>query len=108
MKILFKYIALCLFVVFISCDKPEAVTSAKVETLEASEVTDHTALCKGKIIDRGSGTIARYGIELDDGSGFKPFQRTMTSGNDFGVQLNSLVPNKTRSEERRVGKEYES
>ena len=95
MDILLKYIAFCLTVVAISCDNPEAVILAKVETMQVLEVTDHTALCKGRIIDKGNSTIARYGIELDDGSGFKQFLRTMTSGNDFGVQFNNLVPNKT-------------
>lgn len=95
MKILLKYILLFVTVVIISCDTPEAVILAKVETIEVLDVTDHTALCKGRITDKGSSTIARYGIELDDGSGFKQFLRSMTSGNDFGVQLNNLVPDKT-------------
>lgn len=95
MKILFKYIVILLTVVVISCDTPEAVTLAKVETMEVLDLTDHTALCKGRITNKGSKTIARYGIVLDDGSGFKQFLRTMTSGNDFGVQFNNLIPNQT-------------
>lgn len=95
MKDLLKYLTLFLVVIALSCDKTESVVPAKVETVEVVDITDHTALCRGRIIDKGSGAISRYGIELDDGSGYTRHFRTMTSGNDFGVQFTNLVPNTT-------------
>lgn len=92
MKHLFKYLILFLMLVSLSCDKSEALTAVKVKTTEVVNITDYTALCIGKFIGERSGTITRYGIALDDGSGFQRFYRTMTSGDEFGVQFNNLVP----------------
>lgn len=95
MKFLFKYLILISVGAMISCDSPAAVILAKVETTDVLNINDYAALCKGRILDKGSGTIARYGIELDEGNGYKQFYRTMTSGDDFGVQFNDLTPEKS-------------
>lgn len=94
-KYLIYLILLPAIIIFLVCDKADAKSSAQVETTEAVHITDYSALCKGRIINQGSGTISRYGIELDDGSGYSQHYRTMTSGNDFGVQFTRLSPNKT-------------
>ncbi|SFS69237.1 Alginate lyase [Porphyromonadaceae bacterium NLAE-zl-C104] len=94
MKKLYIYIILLLSIGTISCeDTPEAKRSAQVETLEVVDITDFSAMCRGRIIDEGSGTVSRYGIELDGGSGYVKHFRTEISGNNFGVQLTGLSQN---------------
>src|SRR5574344_2166413 len=95
MKMLFNYLTLLSAIAMISCESPVGVKLAKVERIAVLKTTAYTALCMGRILDRGSGTIARYGIELDEGNGYKQFYRTMTSGDEFGVQFNDLVPEKS-------------
>ena len=68
---------------------------AQVETLDAQEVTDITAVCKERITEKGTGTILEYGIELNDGSGYVKHQRNISaSGSDFGVSFTELSPDK--------------
>ena len=95
MKDLLKYFTLFLVVIAPSCDKTETTSSTKVETVEAVDITDHTALCRGRIVNKGSGTILGYGIEMNDGSGYTQYFKTMTSGNDFEVQFTKLSRGKT-------------
>ena len=52
-------------------------------------------MCKGKITDKGTGTISQYGIELDDGNGYEKHPRTISSGDHFGVEFVGLTPDKT-------------
>ncbi|SFS40998.1 Glycosyl hydrolases family 43 [Porphyromonadaceae bacterium NLAE-zl-C104] len=68
---------------------------AQVETLDAQEITDITAVCKGRITDKGTGVISQYGIELNDGSGYVKHPRTMVPGNDFEIQFSELSPGQT-------------
>jgi len=96
MKKYSKIIILLLSVLIVSCkDAPEARLSATVETLEAVDITDHSAMCRGRITNEGNSTISRYGIELNDGSGYTKHFRTEISGNNFGVQLTGLAAGTT-------------
>jgi hypothetical protein len=91
-----KYLILLLSIIMGSCaDKKETIRPAMVETLEVVDITDQTAMAKGRIADRGSGSISRLGIELNDGNGYVQHYRTVISGNEFGVRLTGLSPNKT-------------
>lgn len=85
-----------LCILLVACkDTPDAKLPAMVETGEAVDVTDYSAMCRGHITDEGNGTISRYGIELDDGTGYTKHFRTEISGNNFGVQLTGLSSGKT-------------
>lgn len=92
-----KYLILLLsMLIVVSCaDSPETISQTQVETLEVVDITDQTAMAKGRITDRGNGSISRLGIELNDGNGYVQHSRTVMSGNDFGVQFTGLLPNKT-------------
>ena len=65
-----KSIFLLIMIVLFSCNNNpvEDNRSAQVETLEVEQISDITGMCKGKITDKGTGTISQYGIELDDGN----------------------------------------
>ena len=97
MKNLRKFITLFTAILFLSCiDNPvEDNRSAQVETLEAEQIIDISVICKGKITDKGTGVIAQYGIELNDGSGYTKLPRTISYANDFRVHLVGLSPDKT-------------
>lgn len=72
---------------------PQSEVPASVETLDVTDITYVSAVCKGEITDAGSGTIARYGIELDDGNGnIKKYPFTISSGKQFSVNLTGLTP----------------
>lgn len=91
-----KYLILLLSVVVVSCsDRPEMIRPTLVETLEVVDITDQTAMTKGRIMDKGSGSISGLGIELNDGNGYVRHSRTVISDNEFGVQFTGLSPNKT-------------
>lgn len=90
------YLVLLLSLVIVSCkESPETILPTKVETLEVVDITDQTALAKGRIQEQGSGPISRLGIELNDENGYTKHYRTMISGNEFGVQFTGLAPNST-------------
>ncbi|HBX46982.1 MAG TPA: hypothetical protein DEG28_14030, partial [Porphyromonadaceae bacterium] len=82
---------------FLSCRDNKAPENcpAQVETLEVEQISDITGMCKGKITDKGTGTISQYGIELDDGNGYEKHPRTISSGDHFGVEFVGLIPDKT-------------
>ncbi len=92
-----KSIFLLSVIILLSCgDDPVSKNhSAQVETLEVEQISDITAVCKGKITDKGTGTISQYGIELDDGTGYEKHPRTISSGDHFGVEFVGLIPDKT-------------
>ncbi|WP_418892934.1 glycoside hydrolase family 43 protein [Limibacterium fermenti] len=92
-----KSIFLLIMIVLFSCNNNpvEDNRSAQVETLEVEQISDITAMCKGKITDKGTGTISQYGIELDDGNGYEKHPRTISSGDHFGVEFVGLIPDKT-------------
>ncbi len=91
-----QYLVLLLSILAVSCaDRPETISPTLVETLGVSDITDQTALVKGRIKSQGSGTVSRVGIELNDGNGYVKHYRTLISGNEFGVQLTGLTFNKT-------------
>lgn len=59
-------------VLVLSCTKNPVDDIRKlpvVETMEVTDVTDISALCKGKVIDMGDLPSPDFGIELNDGSG---------------------------------------
>lgn len=97
MKNLRKFIILLTAILFMSCNNNpvEDNRSAQVETLEAEQITDISVVCRGKITDKGSGVIAQYGVELNDGSGYTKHPKTVLSANDFQVHLVGLFPDKT-------------
>lgn len=66
-----------------------------VETMEVIDVTDISALCKGKVIDMGDFPSPDFGIELNDGSGYRKYLSTQRSGNVFGLVFNNLLPSTT-------------
>ncbi|HBK31415.1 MAG TPA: hypothetical protein DDZ78_07310, partial [Porphyromonadaceae bacterium] len=68
---------------------------AQVETLESDQISDITAVCKGRITDKGTGTISQYGIELNDGKVYEKHPRTISSGDNFGVEFVGLTPERT-------------
>lgn len=89
-------IRFALFTAFLfSCggnQSPES-SPATVETLDATEITDVSAICKGKITSHGSGAIVKYGIETDNGKGeIKKHQATSISNDLFSVSLTELSP----------------
>lgn len=91
-----RYLILLLSIIIVSCtDKEETIRPAMVETLEVVDITDQTAMAKGRITDRGSGPISELGIELNDGNGYVQYYRTVISSNEFGVQFTGLSPDKT-------------
>ncbi len=68
-------------------------TPATVETLAATDITDVSAICMGKITHFGSGTIVKQGIELDSGDGAKlDYPSTSSSEEQFSVFLKGLTP----------------
>lgn len=80
---------------FLSCGSNETSENipATVETLDATDITDVLAICKGEIINKGSGIIVKYGIELDSGDGTKlNYPSTSSSGDQFIVSLKGLTP----------------
>lgn len=68
---------------------------AQVETLDVQDVGDVMAVCKGKISDKGTGTITQYGIELNDGNGYKKYPQTKASLDVFEVTFAGLTPEHT-------------
>lgn len=73
-------------------------TPATVETLAATDITDVSAICMGKITHFGSGTIVKQGIELDKGDGVKlDYPSTTNSKDQFSVSLKGLTPSQKYS-----------
>jgi GH43 family beta-xylosidase len=69
----------------------------RVETLAATDVTDHRALCGGKIINKND-RITSWGVELFHGNDPEPVIHRKTdafSGDIFGISLSALEPQQT-------------
>ena len=67
-------------------------TPATVETLDATNITEISAVCKGRITNRGSGAITTYGIELDDGKGDpKKYPATSMTNDQFSITISDLA-----------------
>lgn len=90
------YIYIFSILLFSSCaeEQPPA-QPVKVETMGVEQVTSRTAICKGKIVDYGSGNISEFGIELDNGEGYQKIKRTASTENEFSIELTGLTPGYT-------------
>lgn len=87
------YIYIFLILLFSSCaEEQQPVQPVKVETTGVEQVTSRTAICKGKIVDYGSGNISEFGIELDNGEGYQKMRCTTSVEDEFGVELTELIP----------------
>ena len=91
------FIFLLATICLLSCsdNKDPENRPAQVETLESDQISDITAVCKGRITDKGTGTISQYGIELNDGKVYEKHPRTISSGDNFGVEFVGLTPERT-------------
>ena len=93
-KITNAFVVLLSLFFLIACDGDTDSKSvrAEVQTLSAIEVTDITAVCKGKIVNAQASTISQYGIELNDGKGYKKHPSTnISSNNEFEVSFTGLT-----------------
>ncbi|GEM_PF-7103396 len=89
-------IILLSFLFCLSCKgEPEKIQSAQVETLEAKDIADVSAVCSGRIIDSGDGVISESGIEVKMDGSYKKYPHSFSSGNEFGVTLTGLTPEYT-------------
>lgn len=79
----------------LSCSEEQPDRPVKVETTGVEQVTSHSAICKGKIVDHGSGNISEFGIELDNGEGYQKKRRTAVTEDEFRVELTGLIPGHT-------------
>ncbi len=70
--------------------------SATVETLDATDITDVSSICRGRIISKGSASIVKRGIELESDDGVKlDYPPTSSSGEEFSIFLKGLTPSHT-------------
>lgn len=91
----YRIIPIIFLAVFcLSCNKESdtEIRHAQVETLEAKEVSDISAVCRGRIIDSGDGAISEYGMEVKKDGSYKKYPHTYSSENEFGVTLTGLAP----------------
>ena len=97
MKYSIVAILILYFVLIVSCsgNTESEHRPAKVETLGVDGITENSAVCKGGIIDAGTRVIAEFGMEVEDGTGYKKYRRTTLSGAEFGVTLTGLNPDQT-------------
>lgn len=86
---------LCILLLGFSCSQSPVEDSRKlpvIETSNAQDITEMSALCKGIVVDMGDLPSSNFGIELNDGSGYGKYLSTQRSGNEFGVSFNHLSP----------------
>ncbi len=98
MRTFLNIIVAVFMVLVLSCTKNPVDDIRKlpvVITLEVMDVTDISALCKGEVIDMGDFPSPDFGIELNDGFGYRKYMSTQRSGNVFGVVFNKLLPSTT-------------
>jgi len=94
-SLIFGYCLVTVFMVLVLSSTRNPVDDIrKLPVVETMEVTDISALCKGKVIDMADFPSPDFGIELNDGSGYRKYLSTQRSGNVFGVVFNNLKFNR--------------
>lgn len=67
----------------------------RVETLDARDITDISAVCRGRVLDTETGVVSEFGIELDGGEGYVKHSRNKLVDGEFDVKLTDLTPGTT-------------
>ena len=66
-----------------------------VQTLDARDITDISAVCRGRVLDAEMGTVSEFGIELDGGEGYVKHAKNKSAEGEFNVKLTELIPGTT-------------
>lgn len=93
-----QFFSACLLVLatvalFTACNNnhEEPFRQVVVETASVTDILDTTAVCWGRLIDKGSEEIAEYGVEVNGPDYYeKKFPATITQADSFGVKLTGL------------------